>query len=203
MNLAGKSKEATGFVDSGSATLSFWLPLKSLELLKDAWQYFRGSCQKHTCLDGVRHTALRQDQTVGLPRYGCKWVQFVALTAIRLECIWSLHHKWSSSTHQITLASCETGVRIVHFCSFSRGLCRREGTSTNRCAINCAEKRSDRWTDGFSILLSLPVHLLLMKWGEKLKKRWREMICVNASDQIAPLPEHTNEAQWCELCHSN
>lgn len=29
------------------------------------------------------------------------------------------------------------------------------------------------------------------------------MICVNALDQIAPSPEHTNEAQWREQCQSN
>lgn len=145
----------------------------------------------------------RQAQAVSLPRYGCKWVQFVALTAISVECNRSLHHKWSSLTHQMSFTGCETGVRIVHFCSFSQSLRGREGTSTNRRAINCEEKRSDRWTDGFSILLSLPVHLRLMKRGEELEKRWREMICVNALDQIAPSPNHTNEARWREQCHSN
>lgn len=29
------------------------------------------------------------------------------------------------------------------------------------------------------------------------------MICVKALDQIAPSPEHTNEAQWREQCQSN
>lgn len=141
-------------------------------------------------------------QTVGLAMYECKWVQFVALTAISLERVWSLHHKWSNSTHQISLTGCETNVRIVHFCGFFQGLCGRPGTSTNRRAINC-ERRSDRWTDGFSILLSLPVHLQLMKWGEEWEKRWGEMICVNALHRIAPSPEHTNEAQWREQCQSN
>lgn len=28
------------------------------------------------------------------------------------------------------------------------------------------------------------------------------MICVNALDQIAPSPEHKNEAQWREQCQS-
>lgn len=153
--------------------LSLWLLSIRTELLKDAWQYLRGSSQKHTCLDGVKQARLRQAQTEGLPQNGCKWVQFVALTAISLECIWSLHHKCSSSTHQISFTGCETHVRIVHLCSFSQCLRGREGTSTNRRAINCEEKRSDRWTDGFSILLFLPVHPLLTMKGEELRKKVR------------------------------
>lgn len=58
-----------------------------VKLLKDAWECLRGGYQKHTCLSGVKQTAIRQPQTVGLPQNGCKWVQFVALTAISLECI--------------------------------------------------------------------------------------------------------------------
>lgn len=80
-------------------------------------------------------------QTVDLTRYGCKWVQFVALTAISLECIWSLDHKWSNSTHQVGFRGCEISVRIVHFCCFSRGLRGRGDTSTSRRAINCTGEK--------------------------------------------------------------
>lgn len=42
-----------------------------------------------------------------------------------------------------------------------------DGTWTSGCAINREQKRSDRWTDGFSILPWLPVHLQLTPSGEE------------------------------------
>lgn len=124
-------------------------------------------------------------QTVSLARYRCKWVQFVALTAISLECIWSLHHEWSSSTHQVSFRGCEIRGRIVHHCSFSWGRRGREDTSASRRAINCkGKKRSDTWTDGFSILLSLPVHLHLVRGGkgEREEVAWNDLCqCIRAN----------------------
>lgn len=52
--------EAAGLGDTGSLTLSLSsFFFKGVELLKDAWQYFRRSCQKHNRLSGVRRTHLR------------------------------------------------------------------------------------------------------------------------------------------------
>lgn len=116
-----------------------------------------------------RRTHLFTAQKVTSPRYEHKWRRFIAFTAISLKHIRRVHRKRSCITDQISFTGGENRCEscwVVRLLS-ERGLVGRQGTSINRRAINCEEKRSDRWADGFDILLPRLVHLHLMKWDTR------------------------------------
>lgn len=108
--------------------------------------------------------------------------EFVALTAVSpktclrppsqmipLDSSNHLLRLWNQRPESLTSA----GSLFYFFLFFppSPFLCRvlrkRDSASTSRRAINCEKKRSDRWTDGFGLLLPLPVHLSAdeVRWG--------------------------------------
>lgn len=108
---------------------------------------------------GVQGKAVGRAEFVALTAVSPKMCQRPPTQTIRLD----------SSNHLLRLwnrrQNCSLLQGVIFTFSFfpspflHRLLWRKDRASTRQRAINCKKKRSDRWTDGFGLLLPLPDHL--------------------------------------------